>query len=56
MNDRNHEATPKHALTLMRVLRADGLVVNGLRYQSADLHLVRWIEEVYAARVGDERA
>lgn len=41
MNDRNHEAKPKHALTLMRVLRADGLEVNGLRYQSADLHKLR---------------
>lgn len=41
MNDRNHEAKPKHALTLMRVLRADGLEVHGLHYQSADLQKLR---------------
>jgi hypothetical protein len=37
MNERNRETTPQPALTLMRVLRVDGLTVHRLRYQSADL-------------------
>jgi Mu transposase, C-terminal len=37
MNDRNHETIPQPALTLMRVLRVDGLTVHRLQYQSADL-------------------
>jgi Mu transposase, C-terminal len=41
MNDRNDLASPPPALTLMRVLTADGIVIKGLRYQSADLQTLR---------------
>jgi hypothetical protein len=109
MNVPDDRAAPPPALTLMCVLCADGIVVHGLRYQSAALQklrrsgvdrsvkvridlldirqvfvwsgsdwicaqlhfdeaaadlfrersgkqLVRWIDEVYAARAGDKRA
>jgi hypothetical protein len=37
MNDQNRETTPQPALTLMRVLRAGGLAVHRLQYQSVAL-------------------
>lgn len=41
MNPGNDLASPPPALTLMRVLTADGIVIKGLRYQSSGLQTLR---------------